>query len=213
MATKNTARQTNPVDQLFDFVSEMLLELLWQLGKGVGLLVWWAVLFPMISLPVAGAVAAGWFHGEVWVFVVVGVSIAGMVLWRLWSPQTFERWLTGRIRFRALRWWRYTRRWDTLLTACNLTMPGSNDTILVPRIKDTQIGETIDRLAVKMLDGQCPDDYDNRLTKLAHAFGALECRSSIVGPGVMELAFRHGDSLAVPVAVPPHLGLRGKDAA
>ncbi|MFI6998772.1 hypothetical protein [Nocardia sp. NPDC050175] len=209
MATKTTDTHKQPAE----VITEAFLMLLWQILKAAMVTAWWAVLFPMVSIPVAGAVAAGLFIGWPWAVVVVGVSIAGMVLWRAKHPETFERWLTGRARARFLRWWRYRLRWDKRLEACKLTVPGKASTF-IPQLRKAQIGHSMDRVQVRMLDGQCPADYENRVDRLAHTFGALECRAHIVGPGVVELVFRYADALAEPVTVPSLDAARlRKDAA
>ncbi|WP_405161892.1 hypothetical protein OG203_37150 [Nocardia sp. NBC_01499] len=197
MATKTTETQQS----LAEVLTEAFLMLGWQILKAGVVTVWWAVLFPMVSIPVAGAVAAGLFFGWPWAVVVVGVSIAGMVLWRAKHPETFERWLTGRARARFLRWWRYRLRWDKRLDACKLTVAGEASTF-VPWLLMAEIGDSMDWVRVRMLDGQCPADYENRVDRLAHTFQALECRAHVVGPGVVELVFRYADALAEPVPVP-----------
>jgi hypothetical protein len=178
----------------------------------VFLVAWWAVLFPMVSLPLVAALSVGVLVGWVPGVVVVGVFAAGMVLWRSRSPQTFERWITGRARSRFLAWWRYRRNWARRMTACNLSVRNGENT-LVPRLQSVQIGESVDRLRVRMLEGQCPEDYESRVLRLAHTFGARDCRASIVGPGVFELVMQQRDSLAPVIALPRIGGTRGKDAA
>lgn len=199
--TTKTKTTDQPGNDIADVILTALGTAVWLLIKAVAVGVWWAVLFPMISIPVGLAVAAGvllvWWVGV----VVAGVSVAGIMLWRAKRPEMFERWITRRARTRFLRWWRYTRRWDTLLAACKLTVPGDNSTF-IPRLLSVDIGHTVDRLRVRMLAGQCPEDYENRVVRLAHSFGALECRATIIGPGVMELVMRQADSLSQPIAVP-----------
>jgi hypothetical protein len=209
MATKTTQAQQDPAD----VICTALMELVWLLVKAVAVVAWWAVLFPMISVPLGLAVAAwvlvGWPLGV----VVVGVFIAGMVLWRRRSRQTFEQWITSRARTRFLAWFRYRRRWARLMDACHLSIIRDDNT-LVPRLVSVAIGDTVDRLRVRMLEGHCPDDWENRVEHLAHGFGALECRISIVSPALVELVFRHADSLAETIALPRIDGGRWtKDAA
>jgi len=206
MAIKTRRQGTDPVD--------VVAELLRLIGKSVFVPVWWAVLFPMISLPLVGAVAVWVLLGSVPGVVVVGVSIAGMVLWRQGSPQTFERWITRRARARYLTWWRYRRRWARLLKTCHLTVV-LGDTTLVPPLLGTDIGDTVDRVRVEMLHGQCPTDYENCARHIAHAVGARYCRTRIVGPAIVELALHHADSLT-DTADLSRVGARrwtGRDAA
>ncbi|MFI7195807.1 hypothetical protein ACIBQ0_39325 [Nocardia nova] len=186
--------------------------------QGIGFVfvaAWWAVLFPMISIPVGIAVAAWVLVSWVLGVVVVGVFIAGMVLWRLRSPQTFERWITSRARHRARAWWRYRRHWAKLAIACGLGVKNHYDgTVRAPRLTGVETSASLDRLRVRMLEGQCPEDYINRVSRIAHTFGALDCRATIVGPGTVELVMRHKDSLAETVTLPRIGGEdRWKDAA
>ncbi|CAM4497753.1 hypothetical protein NONI108955_36175 [Nocardia ninae] len=208
MAAKTIDTHKEPAEA----VLEALVKLVWLTLKAAVVVLWWSVLFPMVSIPVVGALAAGLFIGWPWAVVVVGVSIAGMVLWRAKHPETFERWLTGRARARFLRWWRYRLRWDKRLESCKLTVRVDGSTF-VPRLLMAEIGDCMDWVRVKMLPGQCPADYENRVERLAHTFEAPECRANIVGPGVVELVFRYTDSLADPVDLPRIDSRFRKDAA
>ncbi|WKG08241.1 hypothetical protein QX204_24695 [Nocardia sp. PE-7] len=164
-------------------------------------LIWWALLFPMVSVPAGLSVAVGWWFGWPFGVGVAGVAVAGMVLWRVSSPQTFERWLTGRIRSRWLSWFRYSRCWVTVMAACQLTKTDSNDRVLSPRLVDVRIGESLDVVKAKMLHGQAPSDWENRVEHLAHAFGTRHAQVAIVGPSLVAITFRRSDSLAEPIVV------------
>ncbi|RBO97074.1 hypothetical protein [Nocardia puris] len=194
MTTKLAAVQRDPMDVLGLAILNTVTAIL----VGVLVVARWMVLFPMFSLPLGIAVAAGtllaWWAGV----GVAGCSAAGIMLWRRRRPEMFERWVTSRARHRALAWWRYRRRWTRLLSACHLTISGQ-DRVLVPRLLSVELGTGSDRVRVRMLPGQCPADWENRTDHLAHAFGAAACRATITGPALVELAFRHGDSLVTPV--------------
>ncbi|MFI5535297.1 hypothetical protein ACIA5H_02795 [Nocardia sp. NPDC051900] len=185
----------------FDLIGLATLNLVWWTFVAVGVTARWAVLFPMFSIPVLLATAAGLFCGTVAGVVVVGVSIAGIIVWRLRRPEMFERWVTRRARVRFLTWFRYRRRWARLMTACHLSID-RNDRTFIPRLLSADIGPVTDRVRVRMLDGHCPADFENRVSHLAHAFGALDCRATITGPGIVELALRRSDSLAETVILP-----------
>ncbi|KZM76160.1 hypothetical protein [Nocardia terpenica] len=216
---RNTQSGTDSaIEDVLAVVGHVLLGLV----RALLVVVWWAVLFPMISVPVGVAVAVwvlvGWQAGV----AVAGVSVAGIMLVRVKRREMFERLVTQRARARFLTWWRYTRRWTTLLDHCGLTRREGGVVVACPLLRSVRIGATVDRLQVKMLAGQCPADYENRSEHLAHAFGALDCRVVFVGPGLFELTFRRGDALAEPITVPArHLGLprnsatdtTGKEAA
>ncbi|MBF6195670.1 hypothetical protein U3653_26260 [Nocardia sp. CDC186] len=162
---------------------------------------WWLVLFPMISLPLALVVTAwvlwGWPVG----LAAAGVSVAGLLLWQRAHPRMFDRWVTARARSRFLTWHRYRRRWVKLMRACHLSID-RGDRTFIPRLLGVEIGPATDRVRVRMLDGHCPADFENRVSHLAHAFGALDCRATITGPGTVELAFRRADALAETVILP-----------
>ncbi|MFI2478166.1 hypothetical protein [Nocardia xishanensis] len=208
--TSTTTTITDPTELVMTGLGHVLIE-----TASAGLVgIKWAVLFPMVSAPIALAITASVLLGPVAAAVVVGVSAAGMVLWRRRSPETFERWVSRRAQHRFLTWLRYRRRWTRLMTACHLTVT-TDDRTTVPRLLGVQIGGSVDRVRVRMLPGHCPADWENRTAHLAHAFGAEECRVTITGPALVELAFRQGDSLAEPIAL-PHIegGLSwGKEAA
>lgn len=198
--TTNTSTR-NPERDPMDVLGLAVIKLVSGLLTAAFLALSWAVLFPMVSLPIVAAVAAGVFVHP-WAGVgVAGGAVAGMVLWRRRSPETFERWLTARARARALAWVRYRRRWVALMTACNLVVR-EGERVMVPRWLEVWIGEADDLVLVRMLPGQCPEDFENRVDRLAHAFGADECRVRVDGPGVIELNFRYGDALAAPVDLP-----------
>ncbi|WP_019930586.1 hypothetical protein [Nocardia sp. BMG111209] len=168
----------------------------------LGNLICWAVLFPMLSLPLAVVAAAGVLWGWPAAAVAFGVSAAGLMLWRWKRPEMFERWVTGRARSRFLVWWRYRYRWNTHLYACGLAIENAG-IARVPVLQQVIIGTAADVLRVRMLPGQCPADYENRVEHLAHAFGATECRATITGPALVQLELRRGDTLATPTRIPP----------
>ncbi|MBF6356072.1 hypothetical protein IU449_16240 [Nocardia higoensis] len=200
MSTTTTTTTTTGRDPL-DVLGLALLNLVGGILVAVAVTVWWAVLFPMVSLPIALAVVAGVLVHPLAGAGVAGGAVAGIVLWRVRSPQTFERWITARARARFLALFRYRRRWVRLLTACQLVVL-DGDRVRVPRLLEVSIGEADDLVRVRMVPGHRPDDYSDRADQLAHAFGAEECRVRVLGPGLVELNFRYHDALAEPVNLP-----------
>lgn len=192
--TTTTTTAADPMSEALD----ALLTFAGRILLGGFVLVWWAVLFPMVTIPAGLAVAAGYLIGWPAGIGVAGGTVAGMVLWRQRSPQTFERWFTGRIRSRFLTWHRYRRRWATLLTACDLSTR-DGDRVLVPRLVSVQIGDSTDTVRTRMLPGHSPDSWTNRRDHLAHGFGAQEARIRFAGPGLVEIVFRRSDALAAVV--------------
>ncbi|MFI5540295.1 hypothetical protein ACIA5H_28275 [Nocardia sp. NPDC051900] len=197
MTTKTVQIRKDTRMDAFDLFALGLLNL--AAATLVGL--WWLLLFPMISLPLALVVTAwalwGWPVG----LAAAGVSVAGLLWWQRARPEAFDRWVTRRARVRFLTWHRYRRRWVKLMRACHLSID-RGDRTFIPRLLGVEIGPATDRVRVRMLDGHCPADFENRVTQLAHAFGVLDCRATIIGPGTVELAFRRSDSLAETVILP-----------
>ncbi|MFQ6328879.1 hypothetical protein ACLMAL_22455 [Nocardia sp. CWNU-33] len=98
------------------------------------------------------------------------------------------------VRARYLAWFRYRRRWTRLMTTARLTRTTDDGTIRVPRLLSVRIGETTDRVRVRMLDGHCPADYENRTTQLADTFGVHGCDAALIGPGTVEIVLHQQDS-------------------
>ncbi|PSR59464.1 MULTISPECIES: hypothetical protein [Nocardia] len=220
--TKTTTTVRTRRDPLENIVTLVLAAIGWVVIS-VFLAAWWALLFPMISLPIAAIASLFWFYGWLPAFGMTLASIAALALWRVKGPESFSRWISCRARSRFLRWWRYRRQWSACLDDCHLSVRDDlGHVVRTPRLIHVEIGQATDTVQVAMVRGQCPDDWTNRTTHLAHAFGARECRATVTGPGRMQLMFRHGDSLAKPVTTTfPHIpgGLggppleRGDDAA
>ncbi|MEV6101044.1 hypothetical protein [Nocardia sp. NPDC051981] len=178
---------------VFDLLTVAILNSVWYLATAAVVTVWWALLFPMLSLPVAVSVAAGWQWGWPVGIEVAGGFTAGIMLWRWRRPEMFERWVIRRMRSRFLVWWRYRRCWLALIRACHLAMPTARGWAY-PMILEVRIGDITDHVLVRIPPGQVPGDWARQEVALAHAFGAFECRACLAGPSRVELVFRHQDS-------------------
>ncbi|MEU0545031.1 hypothetical protein ABZ319_34680 [Nocardia sp. NPDC005978] len=194
----STAPSTDsgPAEAVFLAVAQLVGYLL----AAVLTMAWWTLLFPMVSAPLALAVAAAWYLGWPFGLGVAALSLAELLLWRLAAPVSFHRFVTARARRRFLAWFRYRRRWASILTACGLTDP-SPYRRSVPGLRVLAVGEHLDRVRVRMLPGQSPADYESAAVRMAHAFGAAECRVMVDGPAVLVLIFRYGDPLAAPIVL------------
>ena len=100
------------------------------------------------------------------------------------------------------RWWRYERRWEAAMVLCDLGDRFGAASVL-PRLRRFKVGRHRDRLNVRMLKGQTPDDYDRAAEALAHSFGAPTCRVRADRPGRVWLEFAHTDALARPISALP----------
>ncbi|NKY89902.1 hypothetical protein [Nocardia veterana] len=200
--TKTTTTVRTRRDPAEDIATLFLAVIGWAVIS-VFLAVWWALLFPMISLPLVAVAGLFWFYGWLPAFGMALASTAALGLWRVKAPESFSRWITRRVRSRFLSWFRYRRQWSARLDDCSLSVRDDlGGAVKIPRLVSIDIGEATDTVRVAMLPGQCPDDWANRASHLAHAFGAQECRVSITGPARVQLVFRHADSLATPITAP-----------
>lgn len=195
-STTTTTDRRDPVDEI---LTALMTALGWVI-VGVFTAAWWLVLFPMFSLPAAAVAGLFWFYGPVPAIGAGLASVALLALWRLRFPASFSRWTIRRARSRALSWFRYRRHWAKRVHDCKLTVRDGQK-VKVPRLLNVEIGEATDRIRVAMLPGQCPDDWINRTAHLTHAFGAQECRATIIGPARVELVLRRRDSLAAPIPI------------
>ncbi|MBV7701883.1 hypothetical protein NOVA_03785 [Nocardia nova] len=200
--TKTTTTVRTRRDPLDDLATLFLAAIGWAV-IAVFLAVWWALLFPMVSLPIAAVAGLFWFYGWLPALGMTLATVAALGLWRVKAPKSFSRWITRRVRSRFLSWFRYRRQWSSRMDDCSLSARDDlGAAVKIPRLLGIDIGKAIDTVRVAMLPGQCPDDWANRTAHLAHAFGAQECRVSITGPARVELAFRRADSLAKPISAP-----------
>jgi hypothetical protein len=120
---------------------EWIGDLIWSLVKAAGQLLWWAMLFPAISVPIL-----------ISVFVVIRFDLrAGMVttfvvtlaygLWAWFDQKSFESWAVQPVRRRWLMWWRYSRCWEPVCTLHGLTAKLGERT-LVPVLRDLYARDT-----------------------------------------------------------------------
>jgi S-DNA-T family DNA segregation ATPase FtsK/SpoIIIE len=93
--------------------------------------------------------------------------------------------------------WAYGVRWRTAMMLSGLGGRFNGDEY-VPRIVRVRAGRYADRVTVRMVVGQQPEDWSRRLAALAHAFGARSCQVCEVPrrPGYIQLVVGRLDPLA-----------------
>jgi S-DNA-T family DNA segregation ATPase FtsK/SpoIIIE len=163
--------------------------------------VWWSVLFPMFSLPVAASACAAlyahWWDG------IVSALLFGTILvaWRFGHPSSYHRLVTGRL-WKRRRYFRiYRRRWASVMALHGLTALLDGQ-VLVPPLKKIKVDFGRDLLTVQMLIGQTAADWSAQSEALAHAFGAGSVRITPATPGWIFITINHMDLLAAPVPLP-----------
>jgi hypothetical protein len=106
---------------------------------------------------------------------VVGGLLAGLVVWRLRWPVSFD----AHAYVRGRSWWRgsvvYRRRWTAAMDTVGLTKE-RHGTDYVPPLLAVQSNRWMDTVTVRMLPGQRVQDYVDVADRLAQTFGALDCR-------------------------------------
>jgi S-DNA-T family DNA segregation ATPase FtsK/SpoIIIE len=130
----------------------------------------------VVGITVGTAAVAGWqlVHPALPLSMLVGL-VAGLVVWRLRWPGSFEPHVS--LRFRS--WWRghriYRGRWTKAMDTAGLTKE-RHGTDYVPPLLRVRSTRSVDRVLVRMLAGQTVEDYGAVADRLAQTFGAHACR-------------------------------------
>ena len=79
-----------------DWITDLILSLF----KAAGYLLWWAVLFPAISIPIIASVAVAITHGSR-AGLIIGIAFAAAYAgWAWLDPRSFHGWVTEPVRRR-----------------------------------------------------------------------------------------------------------------
>ena len=123
--------------------------------------------------------------------VTLGASVAALIVWGRARPASYTRIVTSRYRWTTV----YARRWQPAMVTCGLAARLDGEEYL-PRIRRVVSSPFVDRVLVRTLPGQAPEDYDRQTAQLAHTFEATRCRIRLDRPGRVWLDFSHGDPLS-----------------
>jgi S-DNA-T family DNA segregation ATPase FtsK/SpoIIIE len=167
------------------------------------LLLAWAVLKrPILAIPVAMFTALVLLVGMHDAQALAIYAVVGLWIWRRAHRDSFDRvvgrWMRGRWR----RWWVYERRWRATMLHCGLGRRGALRDA-APKIDRVRSNRWCDRVRVRLLLGQCTDDYEQAAPGLAHSFGAIACRVKEDRPGRLWLQFTSADPLIETVPALP----------
>lgn len=179
---------------------------LWMLAKAA----WWLLgrlaRYPQASLVVLMVAAVCGLtyldNGAFGPAIVCGLVAVALAVWRRIDREQWDR-LVGWPVLASWRSWRvYGRRWRSVMTLAGLTDSYAEQD-LIPKLLRVEARPGFDRLTVRMIEAQHPDDFTEVAERLAHTFGALACRARRVVddkgqavPGVMWLDFHYTDALA-----------------
>ncbi|KEF99085.1 MULTISPECIES: FtsK/SpoIIIE domain-containing protein [Mycobacterium] len=180
---------------------EWIGELIWSLAKAAGYLLWWAILFPALSIP---AILATWVaiaHGARAGLLTAALATAAYTGWAIVEPSSFSAWVTNPVRHRFLSWWRYGRTWESVCTLHGLTAR-LGDRTLVPALRSVEIGSHSDVLTLRVVAGQSINDWQKRGDALAAAWRAERVTIRATTPGELRMIISRGDVLAQPISLP-----------
>jgi DNA segregation ATPase FtsK/SpoIIIE, S-DNA-T family len=186
------------------------------LAKTLKVLVWWSILFPMISAPIFMSLWLWLIAGPIFGIVLAALSALALAAWSLIWPASFDKWVTARMRSRWRAWRTYRHPWTTICTLHGLTATLGERT-LVPTLQSVTIGTTCDLVTVQILIGQSVADWQNKAAALAESFRAQRLTIRSTSPREIKITAHHRDALANPIALrrptrdgklnPAHIGV------
>lgn len=150
-----------------------------------------------------------------WVAIVVGVSAAALISWRLHSPETYEERFATPARLLRWRLWAYVS-WHRLCKRCGLSASeqitrrnkeGQQVTStrwFHPTLLGTNVSHTTLRLTVRARMGQTVEDLERAVPAIRDAAGAYSARAVVVSPGTLRIELVLREQLStVGHAAPP----------
>jgi hypothetical protein len=143
-------------------------------GTEIRALVWLVRHPAFVLVPVLGVWAVA-LWGATAVLSGLGGVLAGFLIWWRAHPPTYDRWIAPRVRTVWRRWTAYRgRRWRGVLTDCELTRENRRTGhVLCPRVLRVRaVTPSIDTLSVRIVRGQDPNTFTERMPALADALGA-----------------------------------------
>jgi DNA segregation ATPase FtsK/SpoIIIE, S-DNA-T family len=171
-----------------------------RLAKALKVLVWWSILFPMISAPILMSLWLWLIAGPIFGIALAALSALALVAWSLAWPASFDEWVTAPMRSRWRAWRTYRHHWTTICTLHGLTATIGERT-LVPTLQSVTIGATRDVVAVQLLIGQSMADWQNKAAALTEAFRAQRLTIRSANPREITITAHHRDALANPIAL------------
>lgn len=138
--------------------------------------------------------------GILWFVGAIVVAATALIVWRLQSPATYERYLGANAR--QIRWmlWSVTA-WPRVAKGCGLStseritrkdMQGNRTTKTAwthPRILGVSRSGHSLRMTVRTRTGQTVDDLEKAVPAIRDAVGAHSGRSTVVAPGTVRMEF------------------------
>ncbi|WP_285586605.1 FtsK/SpoIIIE domain-containing protein [Herbidospora sp. NBRC 101105] len=136
---------------------------------------------------------------------LVGLALPVLASWAVIHRPSFSSWIAWPLLASWRRFWIYRRHWQPVMVVSGLGRHLHGRDYL-PRLVNVACTPWADLVVVRMLKGQCLEDWTKRADHLAQGFGATGCRVTLHAPGVVLLVLPRRDPLADPI---PALPLRG----
>ncbi|CDP88405.1 MULTISPECIES: FtsK/SpoIIIE domain-containing protein [Mycolicibacterium] len=150
-----------------------------------------------------------------WAVIIVGVSAAILIYWRLHSPETFEERFATPARLLSWRLRAYIT-WHSLCRRCGLSASEqvtrrdkegrqvTSTRWLHPKLLGTEVSQTTLRLTVRARMGQTVEDLERAVPAIRDAAGAHSARAAVVSPGTLRIELIKREQLStVRHAAPP----------
>src|SRR6516164_1341297 len=164
---------------------EIVIIIVTGLSKALGVLVWWSILFPMISIPTLLSLWLAFTTGPIFGILLAALSALALVACSQIWPASFDEWVTARIRSRWRTWWTYRHPWTAICTLHGLTATLGERT-LVPTLRSVTIGTTCDLVTVQILIGQSVADWRNNPIALRRPTRDTKVNPAHIGVGATE---------------------------
>lgn len=149
------------------------------------------------------------------VAVVVVITCAALIYWRLHSPDTYEERFATPVRLLRWRFWAHIS-WQRLCKRCGLSASEqvtrrdnegrqvSSTRWLHPKLLGTDVSHTSLRLTVRARMGQTVEDLERAVPAIRDAAGAHSARSVVASPGTLRIELVMREQLStVGSAAPP----------
>jgi DNA segregation ATPase FtsK/SpoIIIE, S-DNA-T family len=171
--------------------------IIWMIAKIVRLCWYYPILVTLAVVLVLMDLRAGHY----WVGSVVMAIAIGLTAWWWYAVDSFVHWCLW-LRTETRRLTIYAWEWRTVMRLSNLTKDAKGREYR-PKLKRVRAEGWRDKVRVRMIKGQAPEQWSERASGLAHSFHANSCRVRVTGPGRIELDLIHSDPLASTISLPP----------
>ncbi|MBN9109613.1 MAG: cell division protein FtsK [Pseudonocardia sp.] len=157
--------------------------------------------YPVVLLGTLALVWLGLASSWWWVLLAAALLAGLAALWRWRWPDSFDRIARRQLASEWRRAWVYGRVWRRTMRFSNLVRRAGRS-CYYPRVRLVRSDGWRDRVSVRLLHGQDPDEFRSSADALAHSFGAVSCRVRQDKPRRLWLDLIHADPLRAPIAPP-----------